>query len=123
MQVHAMTTVSTFDHLSSHGTLGGVGVGKFAHTSPLPGVFLSIGKGDIVTLDVKGTIVLIGLSGVVSGEVSAEDSGAVIWPIVHMEDLRAHSVGFITWGLEEAELSAELVGPAPGRITLYNRGS
>jgi len=69
-----MATVSTLDHLSGHGTLGGIGVGKFAHTSPLPRVFLRVSKEDVLSRNVKATVNFVGLVSVVGWQIFTEHS-------------------------------------------------
>lgn len=62
VEIDTVTTVSAVNHFCSHVLLASR-VLKLAHTSPLPGVFLSIGEENILTLDVEAAVIFVGTCG------------------------------------------------------------
>ena len=85
------------------------------HTSPLPWVFTWIGKENVFTLNVKGTIVLICPFGIVRRELFAKNTWAVVGP-EWQSDYRGSLWGWIVRGLVPSEFCAHLVGPLAASV-------
>jgi hypothetical protein len=106
-----VTTVITINHGCSHCFLSTSCVSELTHASPLPGVFFSICEENVVALNIKSTIVVVGPGIIVWREILAEYSGAVVWPKANIKNLRAHGLSLIPRSLEKSELCAVLVSP------------
>ena len=109
MSVDTMGTRVALDVVGGHGALGSLWVLKLTHGSILPGVFASIKEKDVVTLDIKTSVMGVSLV-FLSQNGTAEYALAVVLPEGQSEGAVTHGLLNIR-RLEEAEFVALLPDP------------
>jgi hypothetical protein len=77
----------------------------------LPRIFFSICKEDVMALDIKSPIVVVGPSIIVLRQIFTENSATIIRPKTNIKYLRPHSLSLVPRSLEKSELCAVLVSP------------